>query len=251
MGLDQDEASFLRVRPFLDDIKKHCMSLTKNEWDAQDLLQETLTKVYRSLQKSPERELTKAYLKQIATNAWIDHCRKGKATMQQTALFDEAGYLHPSTVADAFVQREVFEQLADRLNARQMVLILLMDIFSFTAQETATLLHTTVGAVKEGVKRARQRLLALAEQSKLDESRSITKKTDKTGHRDSSGFVSQEGFEQFLAAFRAGDAYAICETYLRLAKQGVSVEKVSVAGERLFFSVRDPDGHLLHFFQKW
>ncbi|MDC0761924.1 RNA polymerase sigma factor [Brevibacillus sp. AG] len=79
MGADQEEASFLRVKPFLADIQKHCLSLTKNDWDAQDLLQETLTKVYRSLQKAPGRQLTKAFLRQIATNAWIDHCRKGKA----------------------------------------------------------------------------------------------------------------------------------------------------------------------------
>ncbi|MFG0211837.1 sigma-70 family RNA polymerase sigma factor [Brevibacillus porteri] len=249
MGANQDEASFWRVKPFLADIQKHCLSLTKNDWDAQDLLQETLTKVYRSLQKAPDRELTKAFLRRIATNAWIDHCRQGKANEHPT-LFDEAIYLHPSTVSDAFVQREVFEQLADRLNARQMVLILMMDIFSFTAQETATLLHTTVGAVKEGVKRARQRLFVLAERSRQDESPSSKKKIDKAGRRDTLGFVSKEGFEQFLAAFRAGDAYAICQTYLRLAEQGVRVEKVSVAGDRLFFAVRDPDGHLLNFFQK-
>ncbi len=48
-----------------------------------------------------------------------------------------------------------------------------------------------------------------------------------------------------------GDAYAICQTYLRLSEQGVRMEKVWVAGDRLFFSVRDPDGHLLHFFQRW
>ncbi|MFF0827877.1 sigma factor [Brevibacillus sp. NPDC003359] len=250
MGTDQDETSFLRIKPFLADIKKHCMYLAKNEWDAQDLLQETLTKVYRSLQKDPDRELTKVFLRKIATNAWIDQCRKWNG-QEQVTEFDEAVHLQKSVVPDGFVLREAFEQLANRLNPRQMVLILLMDIFSFTAPETATLLYTTIGAVKEGVKRARHRLFVLAEQSRQDESHSSKMKFDKVGRRDSSGFISKEGFEQFLAAFREGDAYAICETYLRLAEQGVSVEKVSVTGDRLFFAVRDPDGHLLHFFQKW
>ncbi|MED1916724.1 RNA polymerase sigma factor [Bacillus thuringiensis] len=203
MGADQNEASFWRVQPFLADIQKHCLSLTKNEWDAQDLLQETLTKVYRSLQKTPDRELTKAFLRKIATNAWIDHCRKVKAN-EHPALFDEAIYLYQSTVSDAFVQREVFEQLADRLNARQMVLILMMDIFSFTAQETATLLHATVGAVKEGVKRARQRLFVLAEQSRQDVSSSIKKKMDKADGVIRPDLYQKKGSSNFWLPFVRG-----------------------------------------------
>lgn len=241
--MSSDANAFLRVQPFLDDLKKHCYYLTKNEWDAQDLLQETLAKVHRSLQKAPDREMTKAFLRQIATNAWIDHCRKANGKEQELiAELDETVYVSQPMVTDPIVTREAFEQLADRLNARQMVLILLMDIFAFTAVETAKLLHMTVGAVKEGVKRARQRLLALADD---------TSHAPRTTRRDSATLLTKEAFEQFLAAFRAGDAYGICETYLRLAGHGVSVEKVSIERNRLFFSVRDPDGHLLHFFQEW
>ena len=240
-------ASFSRLEPFLSDIKKHCLQLTKNKWDAEDLMQETLAKAYRSIQQQSERELTKAYLRQIATNAWIDHCRK-KQTNESKEMFDEAQYLQHSTASDAYTIRENFEQLANRLNARQMVLILLIDIFSFTAPETARLLHMTLGSVKEGVKRARNRLLSLANQA-TDGSEEARHKT--STQQASTASVTKEDFERFLAAFRAGDPYAICDTYLRFVDRGVRVEKVTVQADKLYFSVRDPDGHLIHFIQKW
>ncbi|WP_312111649.1 RNA polymerase sigma factor [Brevibacillus reuszeri] len=238
--------SFSRMEPFLADVRKHCFLLAKNEWDAEDLLQDTLTKAYRSIQQQPERELSKAYLKQIATNAWIDHCRK-KQTNRWGEVFDEAHQVQKSVQDDPFRLRENFEQLANRLNARQMVLILLIDIFSFTAPETARLLHTTVGAVKEGVKRARHRLQALASQAK-DTS---DEPCDEQGKRQAAAaLVTKEDFEQFLAAFRAGDPYAICDTYLQFAERGMRIEQVSVRADKLYFSVRDPDGHLITFFQE-
>ncbi|GED69111.1 hypothetical protein BRE01_28130 [Brevibacillus reuszeri] len=239
--------SFSRMEPFLADVRKHCFLLAKHEWDAEDLLQDTLTKAYRSIQQQPERELSKAYLKQIATNAWIDHCRK-KQTNRRGEVFDEALHLQKSVPDDPFTIRENFEQLANRLNARQMVLILLIDIFSFTAPETARLLNMTVGAVKEGVKRARHRLQSLASQARGDRDDSDG---DLRKRQAAAALVTKEDFEQFLAAFRAGDPYALCDTYLQFAEHGVRIEKVSVRADKLFFSVRDPDGHLITFFQEW
>ncbi|WP_429843511.1 hypothetical protein [Brevibacillus sp. FIR094] len=58
-----------------------------------------------SLQKAPTEN-----------NAWIDHCKKGKAN-DHPVMFDEAIYLHQFTVSDAFVQIEVFEQFLDASRA--------------------------------------------------------------------------------------------------------------------------------------
>lgn len=230
---------FQRVKPYLPDLKFHCLKLAKNEWDAEDLMQEVLAKVYRSLQRMPDRELSKAYMRQIATRAWIDHCRSMQAKLP-AEMFDETLHQPVSTPANEWSVREMFQQLAERLNVRQMVLILLVDIFQFTAPETAQLLHMTQGAVKEGLKRARQRLLALASQPREAASANV---------RPPSQSISKETFEQFLAAFRAGDAHAICHSYLLLANSGVQVEKVAATGTRVFFTFRDPNGHLVSFFQ--
>jgi RNA polymerase sigma factor (sigma-70 family) len=244
--------SFLRVEPYLADLKYHCAKLTNNKWDAEDLMQEVLAKVYRSLQQTPDRELSKAYVRRIASHAWIDHCRSRKAKLSETT-FDEM--LHQPNVAHVREMsiREMFEQLADRLNVRQMVLILLVDIFQFTAPETAQLLHSTQGAVKEGLKRARQRLLALAVQSRENNEDALAndrqRRRKEAANQVTSQSLSKEMFEQFLAAFRTGDVAAICRSYLLLASNGVHVENDAATGKRVYFTFRDPNGHLLSFFQ--
>ncbi len=241
-----------RTESLLPVLRSHCRKLTNNEWDAEDLMQEVLAKIHRALQQSPDRELSKAYVRQIANNAWMDHCRSRQAKLS-VAEFDEM--LHPpmSAPVSELTVREMFEQLADRLNVRQMVLILLIDIFQFTASETAQLIHSTQGAVKEGLKRARQRLITLAAQRRDNPEDSFA--NDRRGRRREAETeptmqsVSKEMFEQFLAAFRTGDVDAICRNYLLLAKNGVQVEKVTAAGTRVYFTFRDPNGHLISFFQ--
>lgn len=230
--------SFLRVQHLLPLLKRYCLKLAINEWDADDLMQEVLAKVHRSLQQSPDRELSKAYLKQIASRAWIDRSRSKQAKLTETE-FDENMHVPPSPPVDELSVRELFEQLAERLNVRQMVLVLLVDIFRFTAPETAQLLRSTHGAVKEGVKRARSRLRSLAaETDRREESR----KADGPP-------LSKEMFERFLSAFRAGNATEICRTYLTLVSSGVLVDKVALKERRVYFTFRDPNGHLISFFQ--
>jgi RNA polymerase sigma factor (sigma-70 family) len=244
--------SFSRVEPFLTGLKHYCLKLTKNEWDAQDLIQESLTKVYHSLQQKSDRVLSKAYLQRIAKNAWTDHCRRKQVSLSGTA-FDETLHQPDAAALNQMSIRETFEQLASRLNVRQMVLILLVDIFQFTAPEAAQLLHTTLGAVKEGLKRARYRLRTLADQSREGNEEVIQiftrKRQLEAGNQVTAQSLSKEIFEQFLAGFRAGDAAAICRTYLLLADNGIHVEKVSAVGGRIYFTFRDPNGHLISFFQ--
>jgi RNA polymerase sigma factor (sigma-70 family) len=241
--------TFLRVDPFLTGLKHYCFKLAKNEWDAQDLLQEALTKIYRSIQQNPNREFNKAYLHRIVTNAWIDHCRRKQAVI----VFDEEVHQSKSTTLNELLIRETFEQLAYRLNVRQMVLILMVDIFQFTALETAQLLHTNIGAVKEGLKRARNRLQKLAIQSREDNEQLIDnfdkKRQFKVGNNVPLHSLSKEVFEQFLSGFRTGDPMAICRTYLQLVDIGMYVEKVAISESRMYFTFRDPNGHLISFFQ--
>jgi len=240
------------VEPYLPALKYHCHKLTNNEWDAEDLMQEVLAKIYRSLQRTPDREMSKAYVRRIATHAWIDHCRSRQAKIS-VAAFDEMLHQPKTAPVSELSVREMFEQLADRLNVRQMVLILLVDIFQFTTPETAQLLHSTQGAVKEGLKRARQRLITLA--ARLRENNEDALANDrKRRQRDAANqatlqSLSKEMFEQFLEAFRTGDVTAICHNYLLLARNGVHVENVAVTGTRVYFTFRDPNGHLLSFFQ--
>lgn len=205
-------------------------------------MQEVLAKVYRWQQHKPDRTISVAFLRRVAKNAWTDHCRKQRNS-GSNEVFDEELHLFSPAAGDEMMVREALEQLADRLNPRQMVLILVMDVFQFSASETAELLKTTVGAIKEGLKRARHRLRALvAESAKRDPS-------GKSKLQPGAG-TPREVFEQFLAAFRVGDPVVICRAYSALAAAGLQIVKVTDSAGIYAFTLRDPNGHLIGIFSK-
>ncbi|WP_240647568.1 sigma-70 family RNA polymerase sigma factor [Paenibacillus nanensis] len=231
------------IEPYLPDLRLYCRALASSEWDAEDLMQETLLKAYRSLEQAPERQVSKSYLRLIAKNVWIDQYRKRKAA-GDSVTFDEALHLAEASPVSELTVRESLEQLAGRLNPRQMVLILLVDVFRFSAAETGELLHMTVGAVKEGLKRARRRLRTM-----MNDTNDWRTDRAKPSTGPSDGMLTKESFEQFLSAFREGDAEGICTAYLALASRGMQVESVSVQSGRYSFTFRDPNGHLIEIFQ--
>ncbi|MFD1954558.1 sigma-70 family RNA polymerase sigma factor [Paenibacillus thailandensis] len=236
MGLEKLES-------YLPGLKLYCHSLAGNDWDAEDLMQDVLIKALHAIRRFPERPVSRSFLYRIAKNAWIDRCRAERKRCGDTA-FDED--YHPSArfTVNEWLARELLEQLAESLNPRQMVLVILIDAFAFSAAEAAELLGMTEGAVKEGLKRARRRLHSLVSGSGRDNARERRSK----GH--SGADLTADLFETFVAGFRSGDAAMICRAYLSLAAQGVTIEKVSREPGRYSFTLRDPDGHLLELFQK-
>jgi RNA polymerase sigma factor (sigma-70 family) len=69
--------------PFLQeyefDLRSYCRMLTGTPWDAEDLYQETMLKALKAEGKFLLHPSPKALLFRIASNAWIDECRKRKA----------------------------------------------------------------------------------------------------------------------------------------------------------------------------
>ncbi|GIP22069.1 RNA polymerase sigma factor [Paenibacillus sp. J22TS3] len=233
--------TLLDFEPYTAGLRLYCLSLARNEWDAEDLMQEVLARVYLAIRQSPARQLSQAYLYRTARNVWIDQYRKMSRRPVIASQAIEDSHLSSGEDQGELRLREHFEQLAHLLNPRQLVLILMLDVFMFTAQETAVHLHSTTGAVKEGVKRARQRLRSLAAASRDG-------LPPEQGSYDS-GKLSPQVFEQFLEGFRTGNPRLICRAYLTLVRHGVRVEKAG-RSEELHFNFRDPNGHLIGFFQK-
>src|SRR5215469_5877160 len=71
-------------RAYMDGIAKHrgdlhryCRRLTGNLWDGEDLMQDTLVRVFGLLGRSDMKlENPRAYLIRTATNIWIDRMRR-------------------------------------------------------------------------------------------------------------------------------------------------------------------------------
>jgi catechol 2,3-dioxygenase-like lactoylglutathione lyase family enzyme len=135
---------------------------------------------------------------------------------------------------DSIEVREALELLADQLPVRQAVVFLLIDVFHFTAKETAVRIYATEGAVQAALHRARERLRFMA--CTIRTHRQIT---------DNQSESSSNVLKAFHAAFQDGDPEAIFKAYNMLNAKGITINKVERTGKLLYFYFRDPDGNLL------
>ncbi|MCY9668002.1 RNA polymerase sigma factor [Paenibacillus alginolyticus] len=139
-------------------IYRYCLHITHNQWDADDLSQEVLFKVYKVVKSDPSRMISKAYLYRIASNAWKDKIKMDKRRIQTTdTAFNDTSF-HDGELST----RELLEALAHRLSPRALVILLLIDVFDSTAKETAEFLSQAEGTVQVTLGRARLRLKKLA-----------------------------------------------------------------------------------------
>ena len=61
---------------------KYCLKLSGSPWTAEDLVQETMLKVYKIKKSEPKKEFTFSYLCTVAKNHFIDEKRKYKESIQ-------------------------------------------------------------------------------------------------------------------------------------------------------------------------
>ncbi len=147
------------IDPFRPDLFRFCRSLTRQPWDAEDLVQETIAKAYSKLGevwldgiKNP-----KSYLFRIATNTWFDQCRR-----QGLALTDNS--ISDSEIAKSFDLIEIRDALMTllvHLPPKERVALLLKDVFDYSLEDIAIIMETTTGAVKSALFRGRQKMTDL------------------------------------------------------------------------------------------
>src|SRR5262245_61798786 len=183
-------------RRFVDELEVHrpalhgyCCRLTGNVWDGEDLVQDTLTRVFSLLGKTDTTlENPKAYLIRTAANLWIDRVRRAAREHAATALAQtEPASVPAYELSDG---RPAATTLFQVLHPQERAAVLMKDVLDLSLEETASMLHTTVGAVKSALSRARGRL---------------------DGRRPSAGFgrPSREIVERFMRALSEKDMQAM------------------------------------------
>jgi RNA polymerase sigma-70 factor (ECF subfamily) len=205
---------------------RYCLSLTGSVWDAEDLAQATFLHMLQSAKNLHELENREAYLIRSARNTWIDYIRRQNARKRLPAPGEDESF----RLYDEYSQRYdenytpdielALQYLITHLSPWQRTILVLRDVWGYTAPETAELLDTTEGAVKAALSRARA---LLAEK-----------------HREENGLESvslpeheaeREWLKAYLAAFRAGDA----QRWIMLGLNDAA-EPMAIAGSALYQS---------------
>ncbi|WP_127534352.1 RNA polymerase sigma factor [Paenibacillus kobensis] len=221
------------------ELLRYCRRLAGSEWDGEDLFQEVMLKAYRRFERWPERELSKPYLYRIASNAWFDICRRRKIAFYPERIEDLSAIAYSEW--SRFDVRESLEYLMDTLEARQVVLILLSDVFGFTPAESGHALGQPITAIKAALHRARSRLKKAADR----ELYRLSEESRPERRGEHSAKTDNDLFESFVRAFREADTESMFQSYRDLTVQGVTVDRVVFVRGQAWFYFKDPDGNIL------
>ena len=140
--------------PLRPELYRYCRYLTRNAWDAEDLVQDALARGLVTLGcLFQEVENPRAWLFRVASNLWIDRQRKIRE-----ALTGEVAAAAVQSERLSLEGREAGATLVGRLSPQERAAFLLKDVFDFTIEETAAILTTTPGAIKAALHRGRGKL---------------------------------------------------------------------------------------------
>jgi RNA polymerase sigma-70 factor (ECF subfamily) len=142
---------------------RYCLAVTGSAGEAEDLAQEAWLKGFESgaIGSHPN---PKALLMRLARQKWIDRVRRERnyarilARMAREAAEAAVADGRDSGGGPAADLEAMLASVVRQLLPLQRTVFLLRDVLGYSAADTARLLHTTEGAVKSALFRARQAL---------------------------------------------------------------------------------------------
>src|SRR5215469_4145983 len=190
-GTTADRREFTRsTEPFRRELLAHCYRMLGSVDDAEDLVQETYLRAWRSFGSFEGRSSLRRWLYQIASNACLTALQRRSrrplpsglgspdedASVPPAAAESDVLWLQP--IPDALVRPERGDPAAiavsreslrlaliasfQYLPPRQRAVLLLRDVLAFPAADVADMLGITTTAVKSTLQRARRRLEEVA-----------------------------------------------------------------------------------------
>jgi RNA polymerase sigma factor (sigma-70 family) len=139
---------------YREDLWNYCRYLTGSPWDGEDLFQETLIKSFGGFYQVWQPENPKSYLYRVATNTWIDHCRKQKRIIGTLDDVEEPA----EEFKDNLETEAALSHLVELFSPRQVAVFLLVKVFKFKADEVASIVKTTQGAIYATQRRMENKL---------------------------------------------------------------------------------------------
>jgi RNA polymerase sigma-70 factor (ECF subfamily) len=208
-----------RAEPFRRELLAHCYRMLGSVDDAEDLVQETYLRAWRSYGAFEGRSSVRTWLYQIATNACLTALQQrgrrplpsglGAPGADAPPAGSDTAWLQP--IPDALVTGEPGDPAAiavtrdtlrlaliasfQYLPPRQRAVLILRDVLAWPAADVAVMLGTTTTAVKSSLQRARARLEQVAPSA------------DRVG--EPSGPEARALLGQYIAAFENSDAAAL------------------------------------------
>ncbi|HLI43918.1 MAG TPA: sigma-70 family RNA polymerase sigma factor [Acidimicrobiales bacterium] len=179
----------IEIEPFRRELTGYCYRMLGSGLEAEDAVQETMVRAWRSAGSFEGRSSVRSWLYRIATNVCIDMHRQVQRRARPVEMgpsspplesllgpmLPEAAWVMPvpderiapesSDPAEVAAHREsvrlAFVAALQRLPPRQRAVLILCEVLRWQAGETAELLDMTIAAVNSALQRARAALAAV------------------------------------------------------------------------------------------
>ena len=157
------------VLPLLDRLYSAALRYTRNPTDAEDLVQETVAKAYRSFHQYQPGTNLRAWLYRVLHTTYISMYRKAQRRPQESLKEEVDDYSFYDEIARSggrSAEREVLESLTSEevraalaeLPETFRVAVYLADVEGFAYKEIADIMDTPVGTVMSRLHRGRKAL---------------------------------------------------------------------------------------------
>ena len=158
--------------PYIDMLYGTALRMIRNPSDAEDLVQETYLKAFRSFHQFEESTNFKAWIFKILTNSYINRYKKNKKTPEQISVEDTPDFYLYDKVMETedlggespekeFLSRFIpdnIKQAVHDLSDDYRMTFVLSDIYGFSYEEIAETMEVSLGTVKSRLFRARRML---------------------------------------------------------------------------------------------
>lgn len=154
-------------------VRRFILALVKDEWAADDLIQETFLRIQKNLSSLRDSSKMSSWIFRIAYHLCQDHFRQLKAAQKKESIDEEK----IETLEEVFVQEEPVQKDLERREMGQCVqnqidllpqslraVLVLFDLMELNHQEIAETLGITIENVKVRLHRARKKLKSILEE---------------------------------------------------------------------------------------
>jgi RNA polymerase sigma-70 factor (ECF subfamily) len=156
----------------IDALYRAALRLTRNRWDAEDLVQDACLRAFRFFDRFQPGTNFKAWLFTILRNTFINHYRK-KKIQPATLAFDKVSFMLSDTdertpalrYVDGYDETNYHDMFGDQIQAgldrlpeEFRMVVLLADIEEFPYKEIAEIMDCPIGTVMSRLSRARRQL---------------------------------------------------------------------------------------------
>ncbi|MEC7754625.1 MAG: RNA polymerase sigma factor [Bacteroidota bacterium] len=163
-----EEAFRQLVEDYKDKVYNTCLSLLKNEEEAEESAQDVFMEVYRSVESFRAEAKLSTWIYRIATTKSLEKLRRMKAKKRFAWMrslsggvaqgFQSADWMHPGVAMEQQENAKALLAAIDKLSDNQRLAFTLHKLEGLSYEEVAHVLQVSVSSVESLMFRARQNL---------------------------------------------------------------------------------------------